>query len=228
MVHGPGQVVTGSDSGTHLASPASHSMIEGSSVGPFATAHGIPRLNEETIKPAIPFGGSSPLLLTSTLIVARADANPRSVVPVRGEEINIAAHFGEGMLRSYDVYARQALNKFHLLSIGLELLIDTGVQFMDSRLQIRQMLQVHAQKEAVMLSHLALKGLYQLGNLLPQLSLGQLGSLHQGPFSQARYQGSLIYNYQPGKKPGLLSASSKKEGSRPRGGYYRHRRLNPA
>ena len=105
------------------------------------------------------------------------DANPGSAVAIRVEEIDIATHLDEGMLRGYGVYARQAFDESHLPSVGLQLLVDASVQLLYGLLQVRQMIQVHTQHEAVMLLPPALKGFYQLGNLPSHLSWARTGGV---------------------------------------------------
>jgi hypothetical protein len=76
----------------------------------------------------------------------------------RGEARHVGADLGEQHVRGDGVDARNALEQLDLRAEGLELLIGLSVERIDVAVELRDVPQVHAQKESMVVGEPTLQG----------------------------------------------------------------------
>ena len=143
-----------------LAAAGSDPVIKSLQIGAFGAGGSPGSLNKDTLEPAVPFAGMPALPLAGTLVVAGTQPRPESRVPLRGEEPNISPYLHKDMLSRNGVKARGGSDKINLMLIGLYLFVNTLLELGDSLLQIPEVLQMHAEKEAMMLIYPSLQSVH--------------------------------------------------------------------
>lgn len=136
-----------------LVPPGCNAIIEALEIGTFNAGGSMSSLHQGTPKLAVALGGTFTLPFAGALIVAGTEPSPRGQVSLGGEEPDVSTNLHEDMLSRGSIKTGSAANEVNLMLIRLNLLIDALVELGNSLLQIPQVFQVYANKEAVMLGY---------------------------------------------------------------------------
>src|SRR3954471_12729152 len=217
--------VTDGDGGLLLADPAGQSPEPGGQVGVVGAGGGPGALGEDVEQPDIAVGGLARAAFAAGDVVARAYPGPGGQVGSGREAGHVGADLGEDALGGPLADSGDGVEPVTGLGerdAGLagvlgEQIVDVLVQLRDRALQVGEVVQAEPDQQGVVVTEAAAQCLAQLGELLAQQALGQLGedvgvafAGDQGgqhrPSGDAEHLGGDRAQLDPGVLEGLLNA----------------------
>jgi hypothetical protein len=158
-----------------LADAAGQPPVLGGQIGVAAAGGGPGALGQDIGQPVVARGGLAGAALAPGDVVARAAPCPGGQVPGGREHRHVDADLGDdglgGALPTPVMVTRPVTGHRE----RGDPLVHTGVEAGDRGLQVVQVVKGQPDQQPMMLPEAAPQGLAQLGELLAQLALGQLG-----------------------------------------------------
>src|SRR5436305_880964 len=208
-----------------VADPAGESPELGGQVGVVGAGGGPGALGEDVAQPHVAVGGLARAAFAAGDVVARADPGPGGQVGSGRKAGHVGADLGEDALggpladRGDGVEPVTGLGERDAGLAGVlgEQIVDALVQPRDRALQVGEVVQAEPDQQGVVVTEAAAQCLAQLGELLAQQALGQLGedvgvalAGDQGgqhrPAGDAEHLGGDRAQLDPGVLEGLLNA----------------------
>src|SRR5262245_35427731 len=158
-----------------VAPAARHAMILGRQVA-IPRPHGASgTLNQRGAEPAVALARAAGLALAGTLVMAGTDAGPRGGLARRGKAAHVIAQFGHDLLGTAPPHAGNRVEALEGPRERPRLGLDADIEPRDLLVEELDVAQEFLQHEGVVVGHAAHERLPQLGLLLPQEALGQVG-----------------------------------------------------